>query len=123
TAGARNALDVIQALRRVYTGSTGYDIEHIQVPEEREWLQEAAESGRFHTPLETAEEIELLAWLTEVETFEHFLLRFFPGKTRFSIEGLDMMVPMLDQVIREADEAEIRFALLGMAHRGRLNVL
>ena len=67
--------------------------------------------------------VALLERLTEVEAFERFLHRTFPGKTRFSIEGLDMLVPVLDEVIGEAAEAGIRDVLIGMAHRGRLNVL
>ena len=65
----------------------------------------------------------LLDRLTDIETFEKFLHRTFPGKTRFSIEGLDMLVPILDEVIGEAAEAGIRQAFIGMAHRGRLNVM
>ena len=121
--GAAHAWEAIQRLRDVYMGSIGYDYEHIRIPEEREWLRDAAESRRLRPP-ETALDVEaLLARLTEVEVFEHFLHRFFPGKTRFSIEGLDMMVPMLEEIVRTADEMEVRTAFLGMAHRGRLNVL
>ena len=65
----------------------------------------------------------LLERLTQVEAFERFLHRTFPGKTRFSIEGLDMLVPILDEVIGEAAEAGLRRAFIGMAHRGRLNVM
>jgi 2-oxoglutarate dehydrogenase E1 component len=65
----------------------------------------------------------LLERLTEVEAFEQFLHRMFPGKTRFSIEGLDMLVPILDEIISGAGDAGVRHTLLGMAHRGRLNVL
>lgn len=118
-----DALEAIRELYDVYTGHMGYDYEHIRVPEERDWLRDAAESGRFRPPQEPVEEVALLRRLTEVEVFEHFLHRFFPGKTRFSIEGLDMMVPILDEIITTADELEFHSILLGMAHRGRLNVL
>lgn len=120
---ATNAWEAIQKLYETYTGVIGYDYEHIRIPEEREWLRDAAESGRFRPPAQPVDRIALLKRLTEVEVLEHFLHRFFPGKTRFSIEGLDMMVPMLDEIIARADELETRFTLLGMAHRGRLNVL
>ena len=118
-----NAWEAIEKLYGIYTGTIGYDYEHIRVPDEREWLRDAAESGRFRPPARPVDEVALLSRLTEVEVLEHFLHRFFPGKTRFSIEGLDMMVPMLDEIIEEADELEVYFTLLGMAHRGRLNVL
>src|SRR5678815_3101420 len=65
----------------------------------------------------------LLNRITQVEVFERFLHRTFPGKTRFSIEGLDMLVPILDEIICGAAEQGVRQTLLGMAHRGRLNVL
>jgi 2-oxoglutarate dehydrogenase E1 component len=122
-ASAVTALDAIQALRRLYCSTTGYDFAHIFVPEEREWLREAVERGRFRAPADPIDPLALLERLTEVEVFERFLHRTFPGKTRFSIEGLDMLVPVLDEVIGEAAETGIDHALIGMAHRGRLNVM
>lgn len=121
--GAANAWEAIERLRAVYTGTMGYDYEHIRIPEEREWLRAAAESRRFRPPQTAIDAEALLQRLTQVEVFEHFIHRFFPGKTRFSIEGLDIMVPMLDEIVRIADELEVQSVLLGMAHRGRLNVL
>ena len=121
--GASNMLDVIEALRRVYCSNTGYDYAHVFVPEERHWLRHAAEYGRFRAPHDPIDPVALLERLTQVEVFERFLHRIFPGKTRFSIEGLDMLVPILDEVIGEAAEAGTRNILLGMAHRGRLNVM
>jgi 2-oxoglutarate dehydrogenase E1 component len=120
---AVTALEAIQALRRVYSGTTGYGYAHIQAPEERAWLRQAAEAGRFRPPGDPINPRALLDRLTQVECFERFLHRTFPGKTRFSLEGLDMLVPILDEVIAEAAEARFRNILLGMAHRGRLNVL
>ena len=66
---------------------------------------------------------ELLDRITQVEVFERFLHRTFPGKTRFSIEGLDMMIPILDEIIGDAAAAGVRHVMIAMAHRGRLNVL
>ena len=119
----QNAREAIEALRAIYCGTIGYDYGHIRIPEEREWLFAAAETGRFRPPQQRVDGRQLLERLTQVEAFEVFLHRLYPGKTRFSIEGLDMMVPMLDEIIANAARNNICVTLLGMAHRGRLNVL
>jgi 2-oxoglutarate dehydrogenase E1 component len=120
---APHALAAMEALRRVYTSTTGYDYDHIRAPAERTWLRDAAESGRFRPPGDPLDARGLLERLTQVETFERFLHRVFPGRTRFSIEGLDMLVPMLDEAIGRAAREGAHTILVGMAHRGRLNVL
>jgi len=122
-AGAGSLADVADRLRAIYCSTTGYDFAHIFVPEERRWLRDAVESGRFRAPADPIDPIALLARLTHVEAFEKFIHRSFPGKTRFSIEGLDMLVPILDEVIGDAGEAGLRRAFVAMAHRGRLNVM
>ena len=120
---AQNASDVIDMLRSIYCGAIGYDYGHIRIPEERDWLQQAAESGRFRPPNKVIDEKRLLDRLSQVEALEVFLSRIYPGKTRFSIEGLDMLIPMLDEIVGTAAQAKICVILIGMAHRGRLNVL
>ena len=118
-----NAFEAIETLRQIYCGTIGFDYEHVHSREERDWLHEVAESGRFRDSTEDMNEVKLLERLTQVEAFEMFLHRLYPGKTRFSIEGLDMMIPMIDEVIASAGRAKICAILIGMAHRGRLNVL
>ena len=120
---AASMRDLVEDLRRLYCSTTGYDYSHVFVPEERRWLRHAAEGGRFRAPDDPIDPVALLDRLTQVEAFERFLHRAFPGKTRFSIEGVDMMVPILDEVIAEAAEGGIGHILIGMAHRGRLNVM
>jgi 2-oxoglutarate dehydrogenase E1 component len=120
---APNARDAIESLFRIYTSKIGFDYDHIHIPEEREWLRLTAESGRFRPPEDPIDPKAILEILTKVEVFERFLHRIFPGKFRFSIEGIDTLVPMLNEIISEAAEAGIRNILLGMAHRGRLNVM
>jgi 2-oxoglutarate dehydrogenase E1 component len=115
--------EAIRELRAVYTSTIGYDYAHVREPLEREWLRHAAETRRFEPPIAPIDERALLKRLTEVEIFENFIHRIFPGKHRFSIEGLDMMVPMLDTMIGMAADDGITNILIGMAHRGRLNVL
>jgi len=120
---SRNAHEAIETLRSIYCGTIGYDYGHIRIPEEREWLFQAAETGRFRPPAQRVDGNKLLERLIQVEAFEVFLHRLYPGKTRFSVEGLDMMVPMLDEIIANAAQENICVTLIGMAHRGRLNVL
>jgi 2-oxoglutarate dehydrogenase E1 component len=121
--GAANAFEAITALRAVYSATTGYDYDHVRSPEERAWLRYAAEARPFSLTADPVNPLNLLERLTQIESFERFLHRIFPGKSRFSLEGLDMMVPILDEVISSAAEIGIRNMLIGMAHRGRLNVL
>jgi len=121
--GANNALEAIDSLRVVYSSQTGHDYDHVRNPEERAWLRQAAESGTYRAESDPIDPVGLLKRLTEVEAFERFLHRTFPGKTRFSLEGLDMMIPVLDEVVGSAAEVHILNILIGMAHRGRLNVL
>jgi 2-oxoglutarate dehydrogenase E1 component len=121
--GCATMFDLVEKLRAIYCGTTGYDIAHIFAPEERVWLHEAIETGRFRAPQDPIDPVALLDRLTDVEVFERFLHRTYPGKTRFSIEGVDMLVPILDEVLSESAEAGMRQAFVGMAHRGRLNVM
>lgn len=120
---SNSAWEAIQKLREVYSSTTGYDYDHLRNPAERDWLRNVAESREFRPPKDPIDAVAMLERLSEVEGFEQFLQRTFPGKTRFSIEGLDMMVPLLDEIVRNAAEGGIYAMLLGMAHRGRLNVM
>src|SRR5258708_3810933 len=120
---ASSMYELVAACRRVYCSTTGYDYAQVFVPEERMWLRQAAEDGRFREPADPINPVALLDRLAQVEAFERFLHRTFPGKTRFSIEGLDILVPLLDERSGEAGEAGIGSILIGMAHRGRLNVM
>jgi len=122
-AGAANAFEAIARLRDIYCSATGHDYNQVFVPDERVWLRQAVESGQFRSPSEPINGPELLDRITEIETFERFLQRTFPGKTRFSIEGLDMMVPIIDEIIHDAAEDGVQHVMIAMAHRGRLNVL
>ncbi len=115
--------DALPHLRETYCGTMAYEIEHISNHEERVWLRTAIESGRYRKPLSPDEKRALLRRLTEVEGMERYLRRAFLGQKQFSIEGLDVMVPMLDQAIELASADGAREIVIGMAHRGRLNVL
>ncbi len=110
-------------LRETYCGTIAYEVEHISDHAERVWLRNAIESGAYRRPLAPEERTRLLARLTAVETFERFLHKAYLGQKRFSIEGVDALVPMLDLAANLAAEQGAREVAIGMAHRGRLNVL
>ncbi len=121
--GARNAGEAIARLRAIYCGTIGYDYGHLQDRTEREWLEEAIESERYRVRLDPEAKLQLLERLTAVEVFERYLHRTFVGQKRFSIEGTDMLVPILDEILRLVAESGTPKVAMGMAHRGRLNVL
>ncbi|MEJ2215768.1 MAG: 2-oxoglutarate dehydrogenase E1 component [Gemmatimonadota bacterium] len=114
---------VLAWLKAIYSDTVGYEYEHLSDPNRREWLRTRIESGWHRQPLDAEEKRELLRRLSEVEGFEQFLHRAYLGQKRFSIEGNDMLVPMLDLAIEQAAAEGAREVVLGMAHRGRLNVL
>jgi 2-oxoglutarate dehydrogenase E1 component len=120
---AETLADALPKLRETYCGTIAYEVEHISDHEERVWLREAIETGRYRMPLSDDEKRRLLARLTEVEGLESFLRKAFLGQKQFSIEGVDVLVPMLDEAITLAAETGAHEVVMGMAHRGRLNVL
>jgi 2-oxoglutarate dehydrogenase E1 component len=116
-------LEALPRLREVYTGSSAYEIEHISDHAERVWLRKAIESDRFRGERAAEERLALLRRLTQVEAFERYLRRSFLGQKQFSLEGLDVLVPMLDESIELAAAGGAHEVVIGMAHRGRLNAL
>ena len=116
-------LQALPKLTETYCGSMGYEMEHIAGHEQRVWLRKAIESSRFRTPLQLEERRRLYARLCEAEGMERYLRRSFLGQKQFSLEGLDVLIPMLDEAVEIAASAGCREVVLGMAHRGRLNVL
>src|SRR3989449_891129 len=115
--------DAYPRLQETYCGTISYEVEHIGSHQERVWLRQVIESGEHRKPLTPDDKRRLCSRLTAVETLERFLHRAYIGQKRFSIEGLDVLVPMLDQTIELAGAGGARRVVLGMAHRGRLNVL
>ena len=91
--------DALPRLRETYTGSIAYEIEHISDHEERVWLRQAIESGRYRRQLSSEERVRLLGRLSQVEGMERYLRRAFLGQKQFSVEGLDVMIPMLDEAV------------------------
>lgn len=121
--GAANALEAIQRLRDMYSGTISYEFDQVKSPVERAWLRDAVGLGLYHHTPSAVEARKLLRRLTQVEAFERYLHQTFPGQKRFSIEGIDALIPMLDEIIHAAIDSETQEVIIGMAHRGRLNVL
>lgn len=117
------AADAVARLRSLYCSTMGFEFEHLGVAEERRWLRDAVESGAYQQPLTAEEKKHVLRRLTEVDALERFLGRAYQGYKRFSIEGSDALVVMLDEVIALAALSGARDVAIGMAHRGRINVL
>ncbi|MDP1848086.1 MAG: multifunctional oxoglutarate decarboxylase/oxoglutarate dehydrogenase thiamine pyrophosphate-binding subunit/dihydrolipoyllysine-residue succinyltransferase subunit [Solirubrobacteraceae bacterium] len=115
--------DALPHLRETYCGTIAYEIEHISSHRQRTWLRAKIESGEFRAPLSADEQKALLKRLIEVDALERFMHKAYLGQKQFSIEGLDMTVPMLDELIQLCAGNGGREVVLGMAHRGRLNVL
>ncbi len=115
--------DALPHLRETYCGTIAYEIEHIASHRQRTWLRAKIESGEFRSPLSADEQKALLKRLVEVDALERFMHKAYLGQKQFSIEGLDMTVPMLDEMIQLCAGNGGREVVLGMAHRGRLNVL
>ncbi|QOR67882.1 2-oxoglutarate dehydrogenase E1 component [Cytobacillus suaedae] len=119
----KNAWEAYLHLKNVYTKSIAYEFGHIQDEEEKKWLNQYVEQNGVSAKLSTSEKITLLERLFQVDNFEKFLHKTFVGQKRFSIEGIDMLVPMLDKLIQAGIEDGTENIMIGMAHRGRLNVL
>ena len=115
--------DALPHLRETYCGTIAYEIEHISSHRQRTWLREKIETGAFRKPLTNDEATALLRRLTMVDSLERFMHKAYLGQKQFSIEGLDMTVPMLDEMIQLSAANGAREVVIGMAHRGRLNVL
>ncbi|MFI5696943.1 multifunctional oxoglutarate decarboxylase/oxoglutarate dehydrogenase thiamine pyrophosphate-binding subunit/dihydrolipoyllysine-residue succinyltransferase subunit [Kribbella sp. NPDC051586] len=113
--------EILGILRDSYCRTTGIEYMHIQDPEQRKWLQERVE--RPHTKPPREEQLRILAKLNEAEAFETFLQTKYVGQRRFSLEGGETTIPLLDELCEEAAGAGLEEVAIGMAHRGRLNVL
>ncbi|NOT09249.1 MAG: multifunctional oxoglutarate decarboxylase/oxoglutarate dehydrogenase thiamine pyrophosphate-binding subunit/dihydrolipoyllysine-residue succinyltransferase subunit [Gemmatimonadales bacterium] len=115
--------EALPNLQATYCGTIAYEVEHVSDHRQRVWLRQIIESGAHRRRLTNDEKLSLLDRLIAVEAFERFLHKAYLGQKRFSIEGVDMLVPMLDTVFEHAAEQGAREVVMGMAHRGRLNVL
>jgi len=115
--------NIYRALRNTYTGSIGAEYMHIMDTEEKSWLQHRLESCESRDEFSTTEKLEIFHQLSGAETFEQYLHKRYIGQKRFGLEGGESLIPMLDNLIQRAGKRGVKEIIMGMAHRGRLNVL
>jgi 2-oxoglutarate dehydrogenase E1 component len=115
--------ELLSALRKTYCGTIGVEYMHIQDTRIRRWLQERMEPRRNQPQLQKRQKFRTLLELHFAELFEKFLHTRYVGQKRFSLEGAETLIPILDAIVEKAADGGVREIILGMAHRGRLNVL
>jgi 2-oxoglutarate dehydrogenase E1 component len=115
--------EILEVMRETYCRELGVEFMHIQEPDERQWLIDRMEPNRNSPSFSISDKIHILEKLHQAAHFEHFLHRRFIGQKRFSLEGGEVLIPVLDRVLSGCPEAGISDVVMGMSHRGRLNVL
>lgn len=115
--------DIIDLLRDTYTGPIGIEYMHIQDTGKKDWIKIKTESTKNSNVFTKAEKLQILKKLIEAETYETFVHTKFIGQKRFSLEGCEAVIALVDKIFEEAADDDINSIVLGMAHRGRLNVL
>ncbi len=115
--------DILATFERIYGGTIGAEFAHVSNSEERLWLQDQFQSGRMHYKFSQDERRNVLWQLTAAEGLERYLHTKYVGQKRFSLEGGDSLIPLVDDLIQRAGVAGVEEVVIGMAHRGRLNVL
>jgi len=115
--------DILAQLRQVYAGRIGAEFAHVSTTDERLWLQDQFQEGRLLYRFTKEEQVNLLRQLTAAEGLERYLHTKYVGQKRFSLEGGDALIPLLDDVVQRCGAAGVQEIIIGMAHRGRLNVL
>ena len=115
--------EILAELQQIYAGTIGAEFAHISNSEERMWLQDEFQQGQLRQRFSPQQQRNILWQLTAAEGLERYLHTRYVGQKRFSLEGLDSLIPLLDDLIQRAGEAGMDEVVIGMAHRGRLNVL
>ena len=115
--------EIHELLRDTYRGSIGTEVTHLSSTEQKRWVQERLEVCRGRPSFDAAKKRDILRWVTAARKLEDYLHRKYVGQKRFSLEGGENLIPLLDEVIQDAGSRGVREAVIGMAHRGRLNVL
>ncbi|MFD1850792.1 2-oxoglutarate dehydrogenase E1 component [Oceanobacillus bengalensis] len=118
----KDGLAAIEYLKQIYTGTVGFEVEHVD-PIEKTWLKSKIESGYTIPNYSVAEKEAILKQLCDAEGFEQFIGKTYVGQKRFSIEGLETMIPLINEIVAQSAEYGVNDVAISMAHRGRLNVL
>lgn len=115
--------DIVSALKEIYCDRIGVEFMHLSDPEEKSWIQRRIESPRNHTDFTVNGKRAILQRLTAAEAFERFLHKKYPGTKRFGIDGGESLIPAIEQIIKRGGQLGLEEMVIGMSHRGRLNVL
>ena len=115
--------EILDVARKTYCGTIGYEFMHNQDPDEKSWIQRRIEGDDFRLRFSDGDRRRILKQLVEAEAFERFLQTKYTGTKRFGVEGAESLIPLLDAAIKRAAEIGVEEIVLGMPHRGRLNVL
>ena len=115
--------EIVAILNETYCGTIGTELTHITSTEQKRWIQERLERARGRPGYDADKKRDILRWLTSARKLEEFLHRKYVGQKRFSLEGGETVIPMLDEMVQGAGARGVKEVVIGMAHRGRLNVL
>src|SRR5207249_6922970 len=115
--------EILETLRKTYCAKIGCEYMNIQVPEQKQWLQQRMEPEANHRPLDPETRVRVLRSIVAGEEFEHFLHSRFVGQKRVALEGGESALAILDELLERACDANVHEVVVGMAHRGRLNIL
>jgi len=118
-----NLHEILSAVKQTYCGKIGVEFMHMSSPEEKSWIQNRIEAPRNHTDFTLNGKRAILDRLTAAETFEQFLAKKYPGTKKFGVDGGEVLIPAIEQIMKRGGQLGLKEMVLGMAHRGRLNVL
>jgi 2-oxoglutarate dehydrogenase E1 component len=118
-----NLNEIMKALKATYCDKIGVEFMHLSDPEEKAWVQQRIEEPRNHTDFTTNGKRAILERLTAAESFEQFLAKKYPGTKKFGLDGGEVLIPAIEQIMKRGGQLGLKEMVVGMAHRGRLNVL
>lgn len=118
-----NLNEILHAVKQTYCGKIGVEFMHLSDPEEKSWIQQRIEEPRNQTDFTSNGKRAILERLTAAESFEQFLAKKYPGTKKFGIDGGEVLIPAIEQIMKRGGQLGLKEMVIGMAHRGRLNVL